>query len=296
VHYVIRTFLLPFSWLYCFVAIVDKLLCRRSCQSLPVVSVGNLVVGGSGKTPVIKELAKRYENVAVVLRGYGRKSRGLVQVSKKGEILIDVEQSGDEAMELALALKDACVYVSEDRKEAIERAKKDGARVVFLDDGFRHCIAKFDILLKKPTPNRSCLPAGPYRLPPYFEKLADVVLEEGNHFTKEVHILHPTEKMVLLTSIADPARLDPYLPPDIPRYAFEDHHFFTQKELDSIWRKERPTSFLVTRKDLVKLEKFDFRYSILDLRIHMKPKIVERIDHYIRNFDAKKDTDCPDAT
>jgi len=254
------------------------------------------VVGGSGKTPVIKELAKRYENVAVVLRGYGRRSSGLVQVSKRGKILVDVQRSGDEAMELALALKNASVYVCEDRKAAIEQAKKDGAKVVFLDDAFRHCIAKYDILLKKNTPNHSCLPAGPYRLPLFFEKFADLVLEEGVDFTKVVKIQSPTQKMVLITSIADPARLDPYLPKGIKRYYFKDHHHFTEEELQSIWQKEQPTSFLVTRKDLVKLEKFDFLYSILDLQVRIDPGILNQIDRYIRNFDAKKDADCPDAS
>ncbi len=258
--------------------------------------MGNLVVGGSGKTPIIKELAKGFEDVAIVLRGYGRKSKGLVQVSQNGRVLVDVEDSGDEAMELASSLKNASVYVCEDRKKAIERAKDDGATIIFLDDGFRHCMEKFDILIKKRAPNRFCLPAGPFRLPPSFEKHADLVIEEGVDFMREVRIQNPTQKMVLVTSIADPIRLDPYLPRGIRRYYFEDHHLFTQDELEAIWQKESPTSFLVTRKDLVKLEKFDYPYSILDLQVRIDPKVLERIEDYRRNFDAKKDTNSPNAS
>ena len=63
-----------------------------------IIGVGNLNVGGSGKTPLVTALASRYEDAAVVLRGYGRESRGLVTVSSGKEILCGVIASYDEAM------------------------------------------------------------------------------------------------------------------------------------------------------------------------------------------------------
>jgi len=89
-----------------------------------IVSVGNLSVGGSGKTPLVTALALKYENVAIILRGYGRNSRGLYVISDGKSILQDVNISGDEAMIYARKVPQAIVIVSEDRKIAIKKAKK----------------------------------------------------------------------------------------------------------------------------------------------------------------------------
>lgn len=263
---------------------------------MPLISVGNLIVGGSGKTPLLIELAKHFEDVAVVLRGFGRDSKGLVKVSERGKVLVDVATSGDEAMLLAKELKNASVYVSEDRREGIEAAKIDGARVIFLDDAFHHCLMKFDILIDVATPNSFCLPSGPYRLPRIFIKKGDLVLREGKDFKRVVRIKNPTQKMVLLTAIANPSRLDPFLPKRIKKYTFEDHHAFTKEELQAIWEKERPTSFLVTSKDLVKLEQFDYPLSLLELQLELDPKVIEAVKNFVqRGFYAKKAANCPDT-
>ena len=70
----------------------------RKDFGIPIISVGNLVVGGSGKTPFTIAIAKELKDVAIISRGYGRKSKGLIEVSRKGMILTDVEHSGDEPM------------------------------------------------------------------------------------------------------------------------------------------------------------------------------------------------------
>ena len=63
---------------------------------IDIISVGNLSVGGSGKTPLVSALASRYDSVAIILRGYGRNSSGLFVVSNGTDILCDVEVSCDE--------------------------------------------------------------------------------------------------------------------------------------------------------------------------------------------------------
>ena len=82
---------------------------------IKIVGVGNLNVGGSGKTPLVTALASKYDDVAIILRGYGRNSKGLYVVKDKNTILEDVSISGDEAMIYAQKLKSAIVIVSEDR-------------------------------------------------------------------------------------------------------------------------------------------------------------------------------------
>jgi len=210
----------------------------------------------------------------------------------------DVRSSGDEAMMMAKALPKASVIVCDDRMEGIELAKREGAEVVLLDDAFHVPIEKFDLLIDKRSPNPFCLPSGPYRLPRVFLKRADMVVQEGRDFWRKSVVENPTERMVLLTAIADPTRLDPFLPRGVAaKYHFADHHYFDAKELESIWQKEKPTSFLVTPKDAVKLEKFSYPLSILDLRMEIDQKIVENIEKYIqKEWDAKETPNRPDAS
>ena len=242
-----------------------------------------MIVGGSGKTPVTLELAKRYKSVAIILRGYKRSSKGLVVVSQNGEIKSDIKSSGDEAMLYATTLKNSTVIVSEDRVKAIKKAKELGSKIIFLDDGFsKFSIKKFDILLK---PNQKllpfCLPSGAYRFPPFFYRYADLILEEEKDFIREVEIENPTKKMIFLTAISKPKRLDKYLPKDIVKITLPDHSDFSKEFIEEILKRYNPTSILTTTKDEVKLKKYNLTLSILRLKI--------KFTKQIRIPDAKED-------
>ena len=125
-HKLLSLLLLPLTLIYCMVVFVKNSLSKPKDFGIPIISIGNLIVGGSGKTPLTIALAKDKKEVCVILRGYGRKSSGLVVVSEYGEIKCDLDSSGDEAMMLAKALPKASIIVSEDRKAAIKRAKEMG--------------------------------------------------------------------------------------------------------------------------------------------------------------------------
>ncbi len=277
--------LLPLSWLYCAGAYFRY---RRSVpknQGIPVVSIGNLTVGGSGKTPLVVELARHFAKPAVVLRGYGRKSRGMVVV-KDREILCDIGTSGDEAMLYATLLTHAVVIVSEVRERGIAEARAMGCDMVLLDDGYgKHAIEKLDLLIDVDTPNRFCLPSGPYRELLWNGKRV-VRVREGSTFERCVSVRNPTEKMVLVTAIARPERLDPYLPDVAEKIYFEDHHFFTQGELDAILERTGAVSLLVTQKDLVKMAPFNLPLSVMELAVTVDEKLIERVKEYVN---AKKD-------
>jgi len=256
--------------------------------SLKAVSVGNLVVGGSGKTPLVIALAKelsKSKKVAIVTKGYKRQRKGNFVVGLWGEILVGVRDSGDEAMLMAKELPQAVVIVANNRFEGIELAKKHNAEVVILDDAFHTCMEKFEILIDKKPKNRLCLPAGAYRLPRWFLKKADKVLEEGRDFKRRVSITNPTPKMVCLSAIANPTRLKEFLPKGVKCYSFLDHHFFTPSELKLIWEREKPTSFLVTSKDAVKLEEFGYPLSILKLELEFKEEsfkeLIQEVERYL---------------
>lgn len=111
----------------------------------PVISVGNLSVGGSGKTPLVAHIADwlsaRGERPAILSRGYGRRDRvdGVVVVSDGHGTRANLETAGDEPLMLARALPQAIVCVSEDRYLAgLLAERRLDATVHILDDGFQH--------------------------------------------------------------------------------------------------------------------------------------------------------------
>lgn len=279
--------LYPFSLIYCAVVVIKRKTARPKSYGIPVISVGNLIVGGSGKTPFTIALAKALKGVAIVLRGYGRESTGLIVVSQNGVIMADVSRSGDEAMLLAKSLPHASVIVSEDRVQGIRKAKEMGAQTVILDDGFSKAgIEKFDILLKPSFlfTNSFCLPAGPFREPPSYYRKADLVAVENVDFTREVHIENRSDRMVLVTAISKPQRLDKFLPPFIERVYFPDHYRFQERELAKILREFGADTILTTQKDAVKMENFRVDLSVLMLDIRLSAKIIDTVKNYIDNF------------
>ena len=173
--------LAPLSLLYTLIVCLKRLFAKPQKFKIPIISVGNLTLGGSGKTPLVRALFKEFNGefkTCIILRGYGRKSRGLLEVALGGRVLCDVRQSGDEAMEYALFLRGANVIVSEDRAAGILRAQTLGFELVILDDGFsKFNISKFDILLRPQSAPKLpfCLPFAAYRYPPFFYKFADFI-------------------------------------------------------------------------------------------------------------------------
>jgi tetraacyldisaccharide 4'-kinase len=258
-----------------------KILSKPEYFGIPVISIGNLSVGGSGKTPVTIEIAKLAKKPAIVLRGYGRKSSGLIVVKDNETIITDVETSGDEAMEYAKSLQNAIVIVSENRVLGIQKAKELRALVVLLDDGFgKFDIKKIDILLepKITLSNRFCLPAGPYKCPYFMRNYADLVLKESEQFTRLVSIEDQTDRMLLVTSISNPSRLEPYLPSNIVgKLFFKDHQYFDLNLINDEVIKCGAKSLLVTGKDAVKLDKFGGKLSIMRLDIEFNQESLQTI-------------------
>jgi tetraacyldisaccharide 4'-kinase len=147
---------------------------RRLAQ--PVVSVGNLRVGGTGKTPTVAHLARLLiemgERPAILSRGYGRRSApdGVVVVSDGRRMCADLDRSGDEPLMLARAVEGARVLVSRDRYLAGRLAETHlDATVHLLDDGFQHLtLARgTDLLIVGPDDlaDARTLPAGRLREP-----------------------------------------------------------------------------------------------------------------------------------
>lgn len=275
--------LLPLSLLYFILSILRRKLSKFQDFGIPIISVGNLIAGGSGKTPFIIATAKNYEKVAIITRGYKRKSKGLVVVSQWGKILVSAKEAGDEAYLIAKSLKNASIIACKNRIKAIEKAKEMGALCIFLDDGFRFNFKKLNILLKpKLEPYfRFCIPSGIYRENPNLYTQADLLIQEGKDYKRHVRLKNETQRMILLTAIANPSRLDSFLPNVIDKIYLPDHSDFNIQKLKKILEEKQATSLLVTQKDAVKLEDANLPLSILELELEISPFITEGIHQYI---------------
>jgi len=129
-------------------------LASRRSAAVPVISIGNITVGGTGKTPLTIDLAERLSSaglkVAILSRGYGRKSKGLLVVADGNGTTASVEDAGDEPFLIAQAVPEAVVIVCSSRLESAQVAVRQfGAQVIILDDGFQHIKLRrdFDVVL-----------------------------------------------------------------------------------------------------------------------------------------------------
>ena len=152
----------------------------------PVVSIGNLVMGGAGKTPHVIHLARwltaQGRRVGVLSRGYGRKSRGVLWVSDGEGPIATAAEGGDEPVLIARSLPGVPVVVGESRAAAgRELLEKCAVDVVLLDDGFQHLSLRRDVDLLlvecgRGLGNRWTAPLGPLREPPSHARFADALV------------------------------------------------------------------------------------------------------------------------
>ena len=263
---------------------------------IPVISVGNLTMGGTGKSPFVLLIAnyllsKQGKRVAIISRGYKRHSKGFLLVSNGSEILAAVEDSGDEARMFAELLPNAIMIVDEDRVHGANKAKELGAEVIILDDGFQHLRLKRDlnILLIDDT-SSPVIPFGRSREPASAMRAADVVVRSdgpvGSHTTSSnstvtyatIHAVPASlvsldgadvplselnnKRILALSSIANPERFINMLRKlhamVIPK-DLGDHAEYTEsltREILKDAKKEGVELIVTTIKDAVKSQKY----------------------------------------
>jgi tetraacyldisaccharide 4'-kinase len=184
--------LFPFSVVYGCLGVVrglcyDLKIFKSYRPTIPVISVGNIVAGGTGKTPVVDWLIKSFEKQgkksAVISRGYGGSFSGAVGVVSRGAgVLLDATSSGDEPYLLAIKNPSTIILIARKRAEAVRIAVDDlGADVIILDDGFQHraVCRDFDLVLldaSRPYANGWTLPGGLLREFPCSLRRADFLL------------------------------------------------------------------------------------------------------------------------
>ena len=201
------------EWLYARGVLHSR---RLDC---PVVSIGNLTVGGTGKTPAVelavRTLADLGHRPAVLSRGYGRGGGGVQIVADAASIRLDAEEAGDEPFLLARRLPGVPVVVGPNRYEAGRVARaRFGVTAIVLDDGFQHRTLRKDLEIlmtraTRPWGNGRLLPGGPLREPLGGLARAHLVvatgarrLDEADEVTQAVRRLAPT--VPVLTAVHVP--------------------------------------------------------------------------------------------
>lgn len=190
---IIYVVLLPFSWIYALIQRIRALMyqgggCKVYRLPRPVISVGNITVGGTGKTPITAWIARflieRGYRVAVLSRGYGGslEGKGSAIVSDGSRLLLSAEQCGDEPYLLASTIPGLMVVVGSDRYAAgIMTLERLHPEVFLLDDGYQHLRLHRDLNLllldaQRPFGNGSTLPSGLLREPVAACERADLVI------------------------------------------------------------------------------------------------------------------------
>ncbi len=194
---------------------------RQRRSTLPVVSVGNLGLGGSGKTPTVEWLARSLSEKglrpAVVSRGYGRRTPAdqLVVVSKGTSVLASPEEGGDEPVMLARNLPDIPIVVCSDRFRASEYVAQQGAAdCIVLDDGFQHLALARDfdlVLLDSRVTGERVFPAGYLREPLSALARADAFLvseqaQNNGDFLRWLEREFPGRPVFSMRSVPGPIR------------------------------------------------------------------------------------------
>jgi tetraacyldisaccharide 4'-kinase len=257
---------------------------------VPVISIGNLAVGGRAKTPTVACVARLLidlgERPAILSRGYARRTvqDGVVVVRDPDGIRSDLERAGDEPLMLARQLDGACVLVSPDRYLAGRLAEHHfGATVHLLDDGFQHVMLDRDadivLISRQDVESPVTLPHGRLREPIDTLLAADAILAlDENVQIEQTGVDIPVFQMRKTVTVRPDARATPAFAiagiaspgtffadlraagcPLVGTRAFRDHHPYSRLDLEAvaaIARGAGAAQILTTEKDFVRLLPF----------------------------------------
>ena len=286
--------LAPISWIYGFVVwlrnlLYDDHILHSTQVSIPTICVGNLAVGGTGKTPMSEYLLSLLSSdykVALLSRGYGRKTKGF-RIANEHDTALTI---GDEPMQIHQRFPDIPVAVCADRVKGVKRLQQlfPDLQCVILDDAYQHrslncgfyiLLTPFDRLYS----NDHMLPWGRLRDLPNQSHRANVVV-----VTKCPPNMQPIERRIvsnslklatyqqlfyssigyaqlalsgtplLVTGIANPTPMYEYLCqqfPDTELMAYADHHAFSRRDIQQILEKaERYAHVVTTEKDYMRMQ------------------------------------------
>ncbi len=282
-------------------------------SSIPVISIGNITAGGTGKTPFViyltKLFLKRNCTPLIISRGYKRKS--VNQVLFNGGSDVSINDVGDEPLLISKKIPEVDIIINKNRVRAIKYAEKSKKKydVVILDDAFQHRSIKRDlniVLVNTNQKHENLLPRGILREPVKNISRADCLILTKNNpefnwkqvfknssipvFTcNEEHFIsnHEKKEGVAFCGIGDPSSfwkiLDQLSINITKKFVFLDHQEYTSTVINSIESAlNKGDSFYTTEKDWVKLpENFIKKYNgvVIKMKVSVKDSLfVKMID------------------
>ena len=324
-HIHINYWLLPLSWLYGLVVSIRNLMfdagaLKSKTFPLPVICVGNITVGGTGKTPhteyLIRMLSEKHQ-VAVLSRGYKRQSEGYVLATPTTP-MTDI---GDEPYQMKHKFPQIHMAVDKDRCHGIAELMKKEVQpptdVVILDDAYQHRYVKAGLNILLMDYHRliyldKLLPAGRLRESSSGKKRADIVI-----VTKCPRDITPIERKgierslnienwqkiffstytypdnmkgigsnpLLVTGIASPEQMIYDLQKIVPEFdvmSFPDHHHFTENDINNIRTRAAGRTILTTEKDSTRLHGLE-NVKVIPIEVEFIDG-KEEFDNIIRNY------------
>lgn len=278
------TLLQPFSYLYRGVSAMDKAITFTRKSPIPVICIGNLTMGGAGKTPTARTILDlvneygKFPTPCFLMRGYGGSYRGPIEVDPTIHTVYDV---GDEAL---MQARYAPVILARNRYRGALLAQKLGYDIIIMDDGFQNPKLKKDLSLIVIDGgfgfgNGRVFPAGPLRetvqggcrraaaaivinrqpetdmsaLHDLRQFDATMRLIDGNERTEN------SQKVIAFTGIARPEKFFQTLEANgyhlHAHYGFPDHHIFTHGQLQKLVEraKNAGVGLITTEKDWIRL-------------------------------------------
>lgn len=267
--------------------------------TLPVVSIGNVSVGGTGKTPVtvlvVEMLKDLGRSPVVVSRGYGRRHRGLVVIEPYQAEGMDPAVTGDEPLELARRCGVPVVVARRKADAAIHAAAEHLGDVVVVDDGFQHrdLVRELDIVIVDAATvnDPRLLPSGRLREPLASLERADVVLLHSSVDAARIEHVRGNGALVLhaqftttvppfsgsaiaVCGLGAPERFYNGLAEAgttiLGHHSFADHYRYRSSDVEAIIRQARALgaiAVLTTEKDAVKLRHWQQRFDAARVKL-----------------------------
>ena len=292
--------LYPISYLYRIIIRIRFISTRPKKVSIPVISVGNLSVGGTGKTPIVRYIVNFFQEhgveTATILRGYKGKIKDTIKVDSS---IHKAEDVGDEAI---LHSIDGNTWVSPNRYLGAQEAIKDGAEVIILDDAHQNFSLQKDISLivvdgTEMFANECLLPSGPLRediksglrradgiiICGKSESLHSEIINSNkpifyNQFIPETNLeKFKNFNMYAFCGIGNPRRFFKTLEDNgvkvVKKKIFQDHHTYKDTEIDNMLKASSKLNLvaITTEKDITKIKKeYHEKISVLKIKLEWR--------------------------
>jgi tetraacyldisaccharide 4'-kinase len=279
--------LYPLSIIYYLILLIKKKISSPKKFNIPIICIGNIYIGGTGKTSAAIEIAKilnQFKKVCFLTKGYGRKCKKDIYLNELDISNQKTKDTGDEAL---LLNKFGHVYISNNRSEAINTIIKLGYEAIILDDGFQDSLIlkNLNILCfdsKSWVGNNNLIPAGPLREPLTSIREANFIIIKGEKnelIEKEIKTISPNieiiyaqnrienietfknKNFIAFTGIGNPYSFFNTLLENeikiIKQIIYPDHFEFTEEnyKLLSLEAENNKCNLITTEKDYLRINK-----------------------------------------